>query len=150
MPPGSPGLVRAVLEHLRARPEQLAQHRAAFLSALCEKVRALPAVAVGPRLAKLVRRPLTPWWCCQVLAARERPAAEAVSAYQPLLDTATHDEFGGVLLPLILRMAKRSPDSVLPSAAEVLGLLRLDLSQYAAAVVADLQPFLRHAKQPVR
>ncbi len=55
-----------------------------------------------------------------------------------------------MLLPLILRMAKRSPDAVLGSAARVLALLRLDLGQHAAPVVADLQPLLRHVKPPTR
>jgi len=62
----------------------------------------------------------------------------------------THEELDGVLLPLILRMAKRSPDAVLGSAARVLALLRLDLGQHAAPVVADLQPLLRHVKPPTR
>ncbi|KAK9840722.1 hypothetical protein WJX81_000165 [Elliptochloris bilobata] len=119
---GSPGLVRALLQYLHARPELFAQHRAVFLSCLCDKV----------------------------LAARERPANAAVEAYQPLLATLTHAEFSGTLLPLVLRMAKRSPDSVLGSTALVLAMLQLDLSQYAAALIANLQPQLRHAKQPIR
>lgn len=86
----------------------------------------------------------------KVLAAKERPAPEAMDAYQPLLATVTHEEMSGTLLPVISRMAKRSPDSMLSSAARVLMLVQLDLSQYAAALMADLQPLLRHVKPPIR
>jgi len=86
----------------------------------------------------------------KVLAAKERPVPEATDAYQSLLATVTHEEMSGTLLPVISRMAKRSPDSMLSSAARVLMLVQLDLSQDAAALMADLQPLLRHVKPPIR
>ena len=87
---------------------------------------------------------------CKVLAARERPANAAIDAYRPLLAALTHEEFCGMIMPLVARMVKRSPDSVLGSIARMLGMLELDLSQHAAPLMADLEPLLRHVKQPVR
>ena len=87
---------------------------------------------------------------CKVLAASERPSDAAVDAYRPLLAALTHEDLSDTLLPLVARMAKRSPESVLGSTARMLSMLELDLSQHAAPLLTDLQPLLRHIKQPVR
>ena len=141
--------MRAVLQYLHAQPELFAQHRATFLLTFCDKVPIHSLVCntlcvstkVAPERMTLV---------CKVLAARDRPANAAIDAYRPLLAALTHEEFSGTLLPLIARMAKRSPYSVLSSTARMLGMLELDLSRHAEVLLADVQPLLRHAKQPIR
>ena len=56
----------------------------------------------------------------------------------------------GTLLPAAQRLAKRNPDSVLPSVAALLAAAKMDLS----AIVPDLLPLLlqmsRHARDTVR
>ncbi len=56
----------------------------------------------------------------------------------------------GTLLPAAQRLAKRNPDSVLPSIAALLAAAKADLS----AIVPDIMPLLlqmsRHARDTVR
>ncbi len=46
---GSPGLVRALLEHLQRQPGQLAEHEAALLAVLIEKVTSWKPACRGSR-----------------------------------------------------------------------------------------------------
>jgi hypothetical protein len=77
--PGSPGLVRVLLEVCAAQPELMSANRAGLLGLYTDKV----------------------------LGARERPSPETLAAYQPLLATLTDEELGGGLLATATRMMKR-------------------------------------------
>ena len=114
--------MRLVLWHLRRNPEQLAAQRGVLLSALVE----------------------------HVVNAKAKPASAVLSAYEPVLATATHDEFSGQLLLAALRMMKRSPEATLPTVAALCRSVRLDLSQHADALQEPLAPLVRHLKEPVR
>ncbi len=77
--PGSPGLVRVLLEVCAAQRELMSANRAGLLGLYTDKV----------------------------LGARERPSPETLAAYQPLLATLTDEELGGGLLATATRMMKR-------------------------------------------
>ena len=86
----------------------------------------------------------------QVLSSREAVPPAVLSAYRPLLAGLSRERFADALLPALLRVVKRSPDVMLPVAEAVLGLLTLDLSPHAEALMKDLEQQLRHQKESVR
>lgn len=77
------------------------------------------------------------------------PAA-TLSAYRPLLAGVSPQGFAEMLLPALLRVVKRLPDIMLPVAEALLGMLTLDLSPHAEAIMRDLEQQLRHQKETVR
>ena len=86
----------------------------------------------------------------QVLSSREAVPHVVLSAYRPLLAGMSRERFAEALLPALLRVVKRSPDVMLPVAEAVLGMLTLDLSLHAEALMKDLEQQLRHQKDSVR
>ena len=87
---------------------------------------------------------------CQVLGAREPLPASTVAAYQTLAAALGEEEFEQAVLPSMLRMAKRSPESVLSSAAAFIRMLSIDLSPLATRLAAEMLPLIRHSKDTVR
>lgn len=71
-------------------------------------------------------------------------------AYKPWAQAISQEEFEASLLPVILRMSKRSPESVVRSSANLLGMLKLDLSSCALTIVKEMLGMIRHAKETVR
>ena len=86
----------------------------------------------------------------QVLSAREAVPPAVLCAYRPLLAGMSRERFAEALLPALLRVVKRSPDAMLPVAEAALGMLTLDLSPHAEALMRDLEQQLRHQKESVR
>ena len=85
-----------------------------------------------------------------MLGAREPLPASTVTAYQPLAAALGEAEFEQAVMPTMLRMAKRSPESVLSSAAAFIRMLSIDLSPLAARLAAEMLPLIRHSKDAVR
>lgn len=119
---GSPGLARAALEFAAAQPQLMSVHKEFFLTLFIDKV----------------------------LGAREPLPQSTPASYQLLATALTDAEVSEKLLPSIVRMSKRSPESVLGSAAAVFGMLRLDLSEHAEKLSRELLPLLRQSKDSVR
>ena len=55
-----------------------------------------------------------------------------------------------ILLPALLRVAKRLPEVMLPVMEAVFGMLDAELSSQSVSVTRELLPQLRHAKEAVR
>lgn len=119
---GSPGLAKAVLDFATGDEQILAAHREALLSLFTDRV----------------------------LGSREPLPPSTISAYRALAAAITESELSKRLLPTVVRLSKRSPETVLNSTAAVFGMLRLDLSQHAEGLVRELLPLLRHARETVR
>jgi hypothetical protein len=58
--------------------------------------------------------------------------------------------FATVLLPALLRVVKRLPDIMLPTAEAVIGRTTLDTSPQGELLMRDLVQQLRHQKDAVR
>lgn len=86
----------------------------------------------------------------QVLGSRECVPSELVLAYKPWAEALTGEEFETNLLPTLIRMSKRSPESVVTSAALLLSMLKLDLSKIAASLTTEMLSMVRHSKESVR
>ena len=119
---GSPGLAKAVLDFATGDEQVLSAHRGALFGLFIDRV-------FGSR------DPLPP---------------TTLAAYRALAAAVTESELGERLLPSVVRLSKRSPETVLNSAAAIFGMLRLDLSQHAEALVRELLPLLRHTRETVR
>ena len=55
-----------------------------------------------------------------------------------------------MLLPALLRVAKRLPEVMLPVMEAVFGMLDVELSSQSVSATRELLPQLRHAKEAVR
>lgn len=119
---GSSGLMYAVLHFASQHPEQLASQRHNLLTFYSERV--LGAKAVLP--------------------------AETLHAYNPMLRSLTHEEFGKVVLPAVLKYVKRTPEPALSSTKALLSASQLDLSSYASDLVDQLLKLARGTKESVR
>ncbi|OQR93727.1 translational activator GCN1 [Thraustotheca clavata] len=89
----------------------------------------------------------------QALESKNRPPASDLKAFAPLLSTVTAAEFENTVAPVLSRMLKRAPDSVLDSTVALLNLLptAIDLSQYVATIFGSLFPAkLKSVKDDVR
>lgn len=111
-----------MLQYIATQPEQMAAHKAFFLTLFSEKV----------------------------LGAREPPPPSSLAAFQPLAAALTEEELSQNVLPSVLRMAKRSPESALTSAAAVFAGVPFDLSQHLQSLAVELLPLLRHSRETVR
>ena len=119
---GSPGLAWVLLTYLATDGAQLDAHRSALIELYIDKV----------------------------LSARERPSAAALAQWAHLAALLTLEDLRGTLLPAIQRLAKRSPDVVLPSVAALLAAVRADLSGVVPGLMATLLQLARHARDTVR
>ena len=149
--------MRALLERAQREPEGLAAQEPALLAVFIEKVRVhtLAMTCLASRGSTLpvatgAQKQQTRGACVQVLSAREAVPPAVLSAYRPLLAGLSREPFAEALLPALLRVVKRSPDAMLPVAEAALGMLTLDLSPHAEALMRDLEQQLRHQKESVR
>lgn len=86
----------------------------------------------------------------QVLNSREPLPATQVTAYRAWIEALTAEDFEGSLLPALVRMSKRSPESVVRSTALLLSMLKLDSSSFAPSLAKDMLSMVRHPKENVR
>lgn len=86
----------------------------------------------------------------QVVMSRDSVSPATMEAWQPLLKALTHDEVSNTLLPKMYLALKRTPDAALTVFAPMLSVLGVDLSPYAAEIVAAVSPQLRHARKENR
>lgn len=119
---GSSGLIYAVLHFANQHPDQLAAHKQDLLTFYSDTI--LGAKAVLP--------------------------AEAGSAYNPLLENLTQDDFGKIMLPAVLKYVKRTPEPALSSTKALLSAIKLDISSYATELVDQLLKLARGSKDSVR
>ena len=89
-------------------------------------------------------------YCNKILASKEATPAHVQQAYEPLLAQVSSEQFVTSLLPVLLRMLKRSPEVTLPSLASICSSSRLDLSDHATDLLAVLLPNLRSSKDNLR
>lgn len=90
-----------------------------------------------------------------VLAAKEKVAPPVFESYAPLLNDAPEEAVSTVLIPMIVRMIKRSPEVALASAVPMLQALRMTRNGSCPVVVVhEMAPGLlqqtRHGKPAVR
>lgn len=85
-----------------------------------------------------------------MLASKEPLPSEYVTAYKAWAEALTEQDFESSLLPSLIRMSKRSPESVVTSTALLLSMLKLDLSKSAADMTSEMLSMVRHAKESVR
>lgn len=74
-----------------------------------------------------------------------------LACFAPLLGSLTEPDFSTVLLPVLEKLQKKNPDSVLSAVAFLVKQVSIDLSGYIGSVF--LQPLLRQlrsSKEPVR
>ncbi|OQR88225.1 translational activator GCN1 [Achlya hypogyna] len=89
----------------------------------------------------------------QALEAKTRPSHADLAAFAPLLATLSAAEFDDVVAPVLSRMLKRSPDSLLDAAVFVVRALpaAVDLSAHVAPLFGPLFPAkLKSVKDDVR
>ncbi|KAK9866109.1 hypothetical protein WJX84_009505 [Apatococcus fuscideae] len=89
-------------------------------------------------------------YCGKVLGSKEVVATHVHQAFQPLLAQLSAEQFGTSLLPVLLRMLKRSPEVTLPSLTSVCSEVQIDLSQHGPDLLAVLLPPLRSSKDNLR
>ena len=85
-----------------------------------------------------------------MLSSKEPLPPEVVTAYKLWIEALREDEFETKLLPTLIRMSKRSPESVVTSTALLLSMLKLDLSKFAADLTTEMLSMVRHARESVR
>ena len=73
-----------------------------------------------------------------------------LECYRLLFRGLSLDEIEMVLLPALLRVAKRLPEVMLPVMEAVFGMLDVELSSQSVSITRELLPQLRHAKEAVR
>ena len=73
-----------------------------------------------------------------------------LECYRPLFRGLSLDEVEKMLLPALLRVAKRLPEVMLPVMEAVFGMLDVEMSSQSVSVTRELLPQLRHAKEAVR
>ena len=88
--------------------------------------------------------------CIQVLNSRDPVPPANVTAFRAWAEAITEDEFETSILPVLIRMAKRSPDSVVRSTALLLHMLRLSSDKFAAGLMKEMLGMIRHPKESVR
>lgn len=93
---------------------------------------------------------LTKGYCTKVLASKDATPAHVQQAYEPLLAQVSSEQFVTSLLPVLLRMLKRSPEVTLPSLVSICSSSKLDLSDHANDLLAVLLPNLRSSKDNLR
>lgn len=109
----------------------------------------LRAPPAAPGLTGLQEK-LIKGYCTKVLASKDATPAHVQQAYEPLLAQVSSEQFVTSLLPVLLRMLKRSPEVTLPSLASICSSSRLDLSDHANDLLAVLLPNLRSSKDNLR
>lgn len=109
---GGPGLARALLDHCDdGASSGAAEVRSQLLGAVCERL----------------------------LGAKERPGAQLLSSYAPLLAGLSADEFGAKALPALSRALRRTPE---PALASLIVLLGAAASLDAGAAAGELLSLL--------
>ena len=79
------------------------------------------------------------------------PVPQAVlECYRPLFRCLSLEQAEGLLLPALVRAAKRLPEIMLPVMEAALEMLELHLTDYATNILTELLPQLRHTKEGVR
>ena len=86
----------------------------------------------------------------QVLSSRVAVPDAVLECYRPLFRGLSLNEIEKVLLPALLRVAKRLPEVMLPVMEAVFGMLDAELSSQSVFIAQELLPQLRHAKEAVR
>ena len=89
-------------------------------------------------------------YCSNVLASKEATPAHVHQAFELLLAQMSYEQFAAPVLPVLLRMLKRSPEVTLPSLTSICSSLKIDLSTHAAELLAVLLPNLRSSKDILR
>lgn len=107
-------------------------------------------LACDAQLCAACKPALLQCYLSKVLGSRERVAAEDLQAYVPLLRALSAEELVDSVLPNAIRMMKRSPEGVLPTAAALLQSVRVDMDSQAVQLMKDFLPLVRHVKEPVR
>ena len=88
--------------------------------------------------------------CLQVLSSRVAVPDAVLGCYRPLFRGLSLDEIEKVLLPALLRVAKRLPEVMLPVMEAVFGMLDVELGSRSVSITRELLPQLRHANETVR
>lgn len=166
--PGSPGLVRLLLEHLQSTPGSMGDQEGVFLQIFTDKVCIFPVKHFHLGFCDL-QVFMTTLGCVmtftfddafadifkhahpvQVLGARGPVPAVMIQCYKPLLVSLSAEAYATTLLPALLKVVKRLPEIMLPVTETVLSLLSQDLSPHAEALMKDLAQQLRQQKEAVR
>ena len=85
-----------------------------------------------------------------MLSSRVAVPDAVLECYRPLFRGLSLDEVEMVLLPALLRVAKRLPEVMLPVTEAVFGMLEVELSLQSVSIARELLPQLRHAKEAIR
>lgn len=86
----------------------------------------------------------------QVIGARETISESKVTAYRVWINALSVEEFEASLLPLLTRMAKRSPESGVKIMAWVISMLSIETGSFAPGLAKEMLSLVRHAKETVR
>ncbi|GAB4855804.1 eIF-2-alpha kinase activator GCN1 [Ancistrocladus abbreviatus] len=79
-----------------------------------------------------------------ILNTREKPVEGLGEAFHLLLSCLSHDEFGSVVVPSVVKMLKRNPEIALESVEVLLKSVSLDLSKYAMEILSVVLTQARH------
>ena len=73
-----------------------------------------------------------------------------LASFKTLLGSLTREDFSGVVQPVLEKLQKKNPDSILVVVASLVKDLRIDLSTYVGVFLPPLLRQLRSAKEDVR
>lgn len=73
-----------------------------------------------------------------------------LTSFSSLLASLTPEDFSGVVLPVLEKLQKKNPDSILVAVASLVKLISIDLSAYVGVFLPPLLRQLRSAKEQVR
>ncbi|GMH13085.1 hypothetical protein Nepgr_014926 [Nepenthes gracilis] len=85
-----------------------------------------------------------------VLNAREKPYEGFSEAFHQLLSCLSHEEFGTIVVPSVVKMLKRNPEIALQSVAVLFKSVSLDLSKYAMEILLVVLMQARHVDEERR
>lgn len=84
------------------------------------------------------------------LATKGSCGGYKLASFRSLLGSLTQEDFSGVVQPVLEKLQKKNPDSILVVVASLVKDLRIDLSTYVGVFVPPMLRQLRSAKEDVR
>lgn len=84
------------------------------------------------------------------LAAKGGCAEHKLTSFSSLLETLTQEDFSEVVQPVLEKLQKKNPDSILLAVASLVKHVRIDLSAHVGVFLLPLLRQLRSAKEDVR
>lgn len=85
-----------------------------------------------------------------VWTSKEKVSARLSEAFSPLLSRLTHEEFGNVVQPAVVKMLRRNPEIVMEATCILISSVSLDTSKYAVDFFVPLLPQARHSDESRR